>query len=61
MAAATPAPLAADLEHGLRRLKLASMRRIACCLPGLVGHDRDPVSMAKSRSPLVASKSPHLA
>lgn len=29
MAAVTPAPLAADLEHGLRRLKLASMRRVA--------------------------------
>ncbi len=29
MAAAAPAPLAADLEHGLRRLKLASMRRVA--------------------------------
>ena len=29
MAAATPTPLAADLEHGLRRLKLASMRRVA--------------------------------
>ncbi len=29
MAAATPAPLTADLELGLRRLKLASMRRIA--------------------------------
>jgi DNA replication protein DnaC len=29
MAAATPAPLSADLEHGLRRLKLASMRRVA--------------------------------
>ena len=29
MAATTPAPLAADLEHGLRRLKLASMRRVA--------------------------------
>jgi DNA replication protein DnaC len=29
MAAATPAPLNADLEHGLRRLKLASIRRIA--------------------------------
>jgi len=29
MAATTPAPLAADLEHGLRRLKLASMRRLA--------------------------------
>jgi len=29
MAAAAPAPLPADLEHGLRRLKLASMRRVA--------------------------------
>jgi DNA replication protein DnaC len=29
MAATTPAPLSADLEHGLRRLKLASMRRVA--------------------------------
>src|SRR4051794_5399566 len=29
MTAATTAPLAADLEHGLRRLKLASMRRVA--------------------------------
>lgn len=29
MTAATTAPLAADLEHGLRRLKLASMRRTA--------------------------------
>ncbi|MGN6243240.1 MAG: IS21-like element helper ATPase IstB [Motilibacteraceae bacterium] len=29
MAAATPAPLPADLEHGLRRLKLASMRQVA--------------------------------
>ena len=29
MAAAMPAPLSADLEHGLRRLKLASMRRVA--------------------------------
>ena len=29
MAAAAPVPLAADLEHGLRRLKLASMRRVA--------------------------------
>ncbi len=29
MTAAKPAPLAADLEHGLRRLKLASMRRVA--------------------------------
>ncbi len=29
MAAATPTPLAADLENGLRRLKLASMRRVA--------------------------------
>jgi len=29
MAAAAPAPLTADLEHGLRRLKLASMRRVA--------------------------------
>ena len=29
MAATTPAPLAADLEHGLRRLKLAAMRRVA--------------------------------
>ena len=29
MTATTPAPLAADLEHGLRRLKLASMRRVA--------------------------------
>ena len=29
MTAAQPAPLAADLEHGLRRLKLASMRRVA--------------------------------
>jgi DNA replication protein DnaC len=29
MAATTPGPLAADLEHGLRRLKLASMRRVA--------------------------------
>ncbi|MFN2536923.1 MAG: ATP-binding protein [Mycobacteriales bacterium] len=29
MTATTPAPLSADLEHGLRRLKLASMRRIA--------------------------------
>ena len=27
--AAAPAPLSADLEHGLRRLKLASMRRVA--------------------------------
>ena len=29
MAAPTPAPLAGDLEHGLRRLKLAAMRRVA--------------------------------
>ena len=29
MAATTPTPLTADLEHGLRRLKLASMRRVA--------------------------------
>ena len=29
MATTTPAPLSADLEHGLRRLKLASMRRVA--------------------------------
>ena len=29
MTASTPPPLAADLEHGLRRLKLASMRRVA--------------------------------
>ena len=29
MAATTPAALSADLEHGLRRLKLASMRRVA--------------------------------
>ena len=29
MAAASPAPLSADLEHGLRRLKLASIRRVA--------------------------------
>lgn len=29
MTAAKPAPLAADLEHGLRRLKLASMRAVA--------------------------------
>lgn len=29
MAATTPAPLAADLEHGLRRLKLAAMRQVA--------------------------------
>jgi DNA replication protein DnaC len=29
MAAATSTPLSADLEHGLRRLKLASMRRVA--------------------------------
>ena len=29
MTAAQAAPLAADLEHGLRRLKLASMRRVA--------------------------------
>ena len=29
MIATTPAPLSADLEHGLRRLKLASMRRVA--------------------------------
>jgi DNA replication protein DnaC len=29
MAAAAPAPLTDDLEHGLRRLKLASMRRVA--------------------------------
>jgi DNA replication protein DnaC len=29
MTATTAAPLAADLEHGLRRLKLASIRRIA--------------------------------
>ncbi|GAC1441332.1 MAG: hypothetical protein NVSMB55_08840 [Mycobacteriales bacterium] len=28
MAATAPAPLSADLEHGLRRLKLASMRRV---------------------------------
>ena len=27
--APAPAPLSADLEHGLRRLKLASMRRVA--------------------------------
>jgi DNA replication protein DnaC len=33
MATTTPAPLSADLEHGLRRLKLASMRRVA---PGLL-------------------------
>ena len=29
MAATAPAPLSTDLEHGLRRLKLASMRRVA--------------------------------
>jgi len=29
MTAAKTTPLAADLEHGLRRLKLASMRRVA--------------------------------
>ena len=29
MAASTPTPLSADLEHGLRRLKLASIRRVA--------------------------------
>ena len=29
MTASTSAPLAADLEHGLRRLKLASMRQVA--------------------------------
>ena len=29
MAAAAPTPLSGDLEHGLRRLKLASMRRVA--------------------------------
>jgi len=29
MTASSPAPLAADLEGGLRRLKLASMRAIA--------------------------------
>jgi len=29
MAASVPAPLSADLEHGLRRLKLAAMRRVA--------------------------------
>ncbi len=29
MAATTPAPLSPDLEHGLRRLKLASIRRVA--------------------------------
>ncbi len=29
MAATAPAPLSPDLEHGLRRLKLASMRRVA--------------------------------
>ena len=29
MAASAPAPLAADLESGLRRLKLASMRAVA--------------------------------
>ena len=29
MTATQPAPLAADLEHGLRRLKLASMRAVA--------------------------------
>lgn len=29
MAAAAPTPLTADLEHGLRRLKLASIRRVA--------------------------------
>lgn len=29
MAATTPTPLAGDLEHGLRRLKLAAMRQIA--------------------------------
>jgi hypothetical protein len=29
MAATTPTPLSPDLEHGLRRLKLASMRRVA--------------------------------
>jgi DNA replication protein DnaC len=29
MTSTQPAPLAADLEHGLRRLKLASMRRVA--------------------------------
>jgi len=29
MAAAAAAPLTADLEHGLRRLKLASMRKVA--------------------------------
>ena len=29
MTATEPAPLAADLEHGLRRLKLASMRKLA--------------------------------
>ncbi len=29
MAAGTPTPLSAEVEHGLRRLKLASMRRVA--------------------------------
>ena len=29
MVAATPAPLSAEIEHGLRRLKLASIRRVA--------------------------------
>ena len=29
MAATTPSPLSAEVEHGLRRLKLASIRRIA--------------------------------
>ena len=29
MAAATPAPLSAEVEHGLRRLKLASIRQVA--------------------------------
>ena len=29
MATTAATPLAADLEHGLRRLKLASMRRVA--------------------------------
>ena len=29
MAATTPAPLSPELEHGLRRLKLASIRRVA--------------------------------
>jgi len=29
MAATTPAPLSAEVEHGLRRLKLASIRQVA--------------------------------